>query len=426
MTFSRAIVVVSGLLSVLCVGCGQGDGTETKKSPSAPKNTASDPTVPDFNVAPTSMPAAKLEDRVGKAIDRGIKYLRANQDVETGGVAYIPGNLKTRHPGVTAMAITAFAQSPRKYREEDGPFMRNALNWIASLQKPDGSIYEQDNANYCTSLAVLMFTATGDPKWKPLIDKAVEFIVRTQCNDTNGYKPTDKFFGGVGYGTDERPDLSNTHFGLEAAHAANLPADHPFFKNAVTFLARNQNLGESNDQVWKLDDGTEIRPGNDGGAIYAPGESKSGIKTLPDGRKVYSSYGSMSYALLKGYIFCGLDRRDPRVKAVAKWCADNFQIDYHPGFEPGPRGDGQFQGLFYYYMALARTMKVLGDVKVTDGAGVEHDWRRTLLEKLLSLQQSDGSFINSKNGRWDESSAVICTAYALLAMQDALGSLAKK
>jgi hypothetical protein len=60
--------------------------------------------------------------------------------------------------------------------------------------------------------------------------------------------------------------------------------------------------------------------GNDGGGFYSPGstagEAKAGFVTLPDGKKIRRSYGSMSYALLKSYAFCKIDRRDPRVRAL--------------------------------------------------------------------------------------------------------------
>ena len=38
--------------------------------------------------------------------------------------------------GSTALAVSAFMKSPRKYTEEDGPFIRNALEYLANLAKP--------------------------------------------------------------------------------------------------------------------------------------------------------------------------------------------------------------------------------------------------------------------------------------------------
>ena len=65
--------------------------------------------------------------------------------------------------------------------------------------------------------------------------------------------------------------------------------------------------------------GTDVRSGDDGGSGYAPGESKAGFLELGDGTKIPRSYGSMTYALLKGYLFAGLPKDDPRVEAAWKW-----------------------------------------------------------------------------------------------------------
>jgi squalene-hopene/tetraprenyl-beta-curcumene cyclase len=372
-------------------------------------------------------PAAELQGKAQAAIDKAIAYIRKNQDATTGAVAYVPGKPETRHPAVTAMAVTGHLRNPARQAAEDAPFAPQALEWIASLQKPDGAIFEHENANYCTTLAVSMFAATKDAKWKPVIDKAMEFVIRSQAAEEIGFKPGDRYYGGVGYGKDStKRDLSNTQFALDAANAAGLPQDHPFFKRAQTFLARTQNHGETNDQVWKQDDGSEVRPGNDGGAIYAPGESKPGIEVLPDGRKVFRSYGSMSYALLKSYVFSGLDRRDPRVRAVARWCTDHFELEFNPGFEPGAKGTDQYQGLYYYYLSMAKALRVWGESRITDQDGATHDWRTALLEKLVAEQQGDGSYVNEKAGRWQEDSPVICTCYAILALEECLAATPAK
>src|SRR5258706_4295718 len=43
------------------------------------------------------------------------------------------------------------------------------------------------------------------------------------------------------------------------------------------------------------------------------------FRSLPDGRKVARSYGSMSYALLKSFILADLPKDDPRMKACWEW-----------------------------------------------------------------------------------------------------------
>src|SRR5204862_67056 len=58
----------------------------------------------------------------------------------------------------------------------------------------------------------------------------------------------DPRFGGVGYGAQDRPDLSNTQFFVDALMAAGVAKDDPAVQRALTFVSRCQNLpGESND-----------------------------------------------------------------------------------------------------------------------------------------------------------------------------------
>ncbi|HGY91669.1 MAG TPA: hypothetical protein ENK43_10915 [Planctomycetes bacterium] len=409
------------LVSCLVVGaCGPEKSDASSSGEASPSSTSGEA----GGTMPTSAPKP-LDKRIKDAIDRGIRVIRSHQDPKTGAVSFArPYDPKMRHPGITALAVLAYLRSPRHYRSEDGPFVRAALEWLASLQKPDGSIFERDSANYVTSIAVMALQESGEARFRPVVEKALDWLVRMQCREDTGYRPGDRFYGGVGYGGDERPDLSNTQFALEAAHEAGLPKDHPFWKRARVFLQRSQNWSETNDQVWKDAEGHEVRPGNDGGAIYFPGESKSGVEVLPDGTRVFRSYGSMSYALLKSYIFTGLDRRDPRVRAVQRWCVAHFDLDRHPGFLPGPKGNEPYQGLYYYYYSMARCLGVLGDRFVASEDGTRHDWPAELAEKLLSLEKH-GVWRNDKNSRWQEGSPVLCTCYAVLALEECLAALKK-
>ncbi len=378
------------------------------------------------DVPAAAEPAAQPKDirkAIEKAVDRGIKFIRTHQDGKTGAVRFIAEAEKTAHPGLTGMALLCYLRSHRGYTSEDGPFVGRALEWLISLQKPDGSIYLHDSAQYCTSVALTAISESGEDRFRAAKQRALDYLVAIQASEDTGYRKGDRFYGGVGYGGDERPDLSNTQFGVEAARSAGLPADHPFFKRAAIFANRTQNHGETNDQKWKLPSGEMAHPGNDGGAMYLPGESKAGIEVLPDGRKVFRSYGSMSYALLKSYIFCDIKRADPRVKAVARWCQENFSLERHPGFIAGEAGDEPWQGLFYYYFSMARALSVYGQGTWTTKAGVKHDWSRELASELISRQIESGAFLNTRSPRWNENAPILCTLYGVLALEECLKAL---
>ena len=364
--------------------------------------------------------------RAASAIDRAIQFLQPYHDKKSGKVGFSPQDpVGSGHPAFSAMAALCYVNSPRRYDvEKDGPIVRNILQWLVSLQNADGSIYDESNANYVTSLALRAFVAAGDPRYQDVIVRARDFLVGLQAREDTGYQPSDRFYGGIGYGSSIRPDLSNAHFAIQAVKDAGLPEDHPFYQRAQRFLERCQNWSETNDLVVKDEDGNEIRPGNDGGGYYAPGESKIGVEVQADGTRVLKSYGSMSYALLKSYVFCGVKKQDPRVKAVVSWCQNHFDLDRHPGFPTDGDGKAAYQGLYYYYLTMAMCLRAYGETEFDLPDGTKVNWAEAMIEKILGLQQADGGWVNEKNGRWQEGSEALCTLYAVMALEECLAALA--
>jgi squalene-hopene/tetraprenyl-beta-curcumene cyclase len=82
-------------------------------------------------------------------------------------------------------------------------------------------------------------------------------------------------------------------------------------------------------------------------------------------------------------------------------------------------GDGGFreehQGIYYYYLLLARTLAAFGDPSLHLESGEEHDWVRELARRLLVLQRPDGAWSNASD-RWWEGEPVLVTSYAMLAL----------
>ncbi|MBI4715785.1 MAG: terpene cyclase/mutase family protein [Nitrospirae bacterium] len=314
------------------------------------------------------------------AVDRGLKFLRSQQS-EDGSWSH--------SVGITALAVNGFMESPRKYTEEDGPFMRKPLEYIAGNAKPDGAIYDQGLEVYNTSVCLVALKKSGNPKYRKTVEKAQSYLVKVQSDEGEGYTKKDKFYGGIGYGMDERPDLSNLQWALEALKSSDLPANAPTWENAIRFVQRTQNRSESNDQTWAV---------NDGGFVYYPGNSKAG------GTR---SYGSMTYAGLLSFIYANVDRDDPRVQAAYRWIREHYTVEENPQM-----GD---QGLYYYYHTFAKGLRAYGEPVVVDADGVRHNWREDLVRKLSALQREDGSWFN-RNGRWWESDKNLVTSYTVLSL----------
>lgn len=328
------------------------------------------------------------EDPVAQAksaIDRGLRWLRSAQqkDGSYGG-----------HLGVTALVVTAMAKSHREYREEDGPFMRDAIAYIRQAARPDGSIthgggYEM----YTTALSIIALKSLEDPRNDAIVQKAQAWMKAQQTVEHNGYRPEDKFYGGFGYGSSLRPDLSNTQYAIEALRLAGLTASDPVFVKALKFVERIQNRTESNDQPGA---------GDDGGFAYYPGYSFS-----PSGG--WTSTGSMSYAGIKAFLFMDIDKNDPRVQAAVKWALQNYTLDENP--------DMGANGYYYYVDVFAKTWATMGLQTVVTPDGVSHDWFRELVAKLVAAQTPEGYWVNTRSGRFWEDRPELATAHAVLALE---------
>ncbi len=348
--------------------------------------------------APKEKPAAKppsLDSQAKAAMDRGLKFLHSKLG---------PDGSWGKNPGITGIVTLAILKSGRGYSMQD-PFVRRPVEYLVRLQKTDGGIYEQELSNYTTSVAVQVLVATKDPKFKDAIAKARAYLLGSQLDGGEGYESSDPGYGGQGYGSSLRPDLSNTQMWADAMRElekAGLEKDSEAWKKTVIFAAHCQNLSETNDT-------RSFAPSDDGGATYSPFESKAYEVTLPDGRKGLRSYGSMTYAFLKTMIYADVKKDDPRVQAAYDWIRKHYSVDENPEL-------GQ-EGLFYYYHTMAKALKAIGDPALVDDKGVSHDWRADLTKKILSLQDADGSWVN-KNMRWWENDPVLVTAYAVLTLEE--------
>ncbi|OUU20717.1 MAG: hypothetical protein CBC13_10155 [Planctomycetia bacterium TMED53] len=350
------------------------------------------------------------------SIDRGANWLIDNQRAD-GSWGSMAGD-----PGITGMVIKALADTPRAYREKDGPFITSAIKSLLDQQQEDGGVYVpgQGLMNYKTSIAILALTALDQGRPEPMYTDAVakmrDYVSGLQCAENSSPIPYDRMahtgsYGGIGYGSDRRPDLSNTQLAMEALQAAGLAEDSDVWKRAAVFVSRCQNRKSSNDVL----DGVKKSSSEDGGFFYHPDESKAGKKTDAAGAVTFSSYGSMTYAAVKSLIYAGLEKDDPRVKAAVDWMGNHWTVTENPGMAT-PEQPARGQTGYYYYLAvMARALEVLGQKELVDASGVSHDWAREIAAELVKRQSKDGSWMNPVD-RWWEGDPILATAYALQAL----------
>ncbi len=366
-----------------------------------------------LNVTAAEQRYLSLKNEIAQSIARGNTWLLKKQS--EGGYWDDPGL-----PAFTALALTALVRDPSINGSESGitPAAQRAYTWLTSQQKENGGIYNRGLAVYNSATSLTALASAPDRLFDLEIVKVRRYLIENQWDIGEAGVADNPNDGGIGYGSsDDHTDMSNTYLALEAlALSDNVIEDSEFqgepdldWDAALTFLSRSQNLRATNDQDWASDDTS-----NRGGFIYTPGSSKAGTEVTEEGKTALRSYGSISYAGLLSLIYAQLDAADPRVVAVKDWLGKNYTLDENPNMGA--------EGLYYYYQVMAKALNAAGIDKLVLADGSLADWRQDLGGKLLSIQRSDGSWVND-NGRWMESNPVLVTAYTVMALEEIYRSI---
>ncbi len=345
----------------------------------------------------------QLQEKLNQTASKGVSFL-----MEKGRNATDGSFSKELSPAVTALCVSALVRNGIPVGNAK---VQQSLSFLESLVREDGGIYANKSnlRNYETSVSLIAFHQCNvDGKYDTILDRGSKFLKGIQWDEDEGHGIESNHHGGQGYGSHQRPDLSNTSFfidqlkELEDEDMQNSDA----VRKAVVFTSRCQNMASP----FNAAEFTEHIPEGDvGSMIYSAvgkGETKAAaLPNTPAGG--LRGYASMTYAGLKTFLYAGMDRDDIRVRAAMDWISRHYDLDSNPGM-------GQ-QGLYYYYHVFGKTMLAVGEPTLTDHEGVEHNWRYDLVTKLASLQKEDGSWTNEQD-RWYEGDPNLVTAYSLLAI----------
>jgi squalene-hopene/tetraprenyl-beta-curcumene cyclase len=335
-------------------------------------------------------------------VDKAIAYFRKTQSPDGSWDG-------KQNPGITGIVVTGLLGTGKVSNKD--PMIEKALKYIESLIDPKSGHIAGKGAkngllNYVTSVNVQALVAADRQSYKAVIGDASKFLRKLQWDEDEGKTPDNDFYGGAGYDSKSRPDLSNTQMFLDALVAAGVPKDDPAFKRAMIFVSRCQNFkSEHNDRPWS----GKI---NDGSFIYTAalgGDTKAAEK--PDPEAGLPGYGSMTYAGIKSLIYCGVSTKDERVQKAIAWLRKYYSIDTNPGM---PKVRSHW-GLYYYYHTMAKCLDLLGDDRFVDAKGVAHDWRAEISAALARHQRDDGSWVNDA-GNWMEGNPRLVSGYALMTL----------
>ena len=337
--------------------------------------------------------AASIED----SIARGADYLLSKQN-EAGFWS------DRQMPALTALPVWALAgvtgseELRVKNEELRKAAIKKGVDYVLSTQRDDGGFYipkpgrgGSGLGNYNTSVCLSALFDTGIAPTEAML-KAREYIASSQLVGD------DTMAGGFGYDKISRrryADLSNTGYALSA-----------MAKTAA--LEEHRTTGKRVDLDWDkaiaFVENLMKKEGPDaGGAAYNDRTPQAGSETNATGKVALRAYGSMTYAAVLSMCAAKLDRGDPRVRQSLEYMTKNWSVDENPGM-----GN---QGLYYFYDIMARALSAAGVDKVG-----EHEWKKELSAKMISLQKADGSWSNDNNRFW-EADPVLCTSFAMLVLE---------
>lgn len=321
--------------------------------------------------APTS--DDRLVEEVRTAIERGIAYLKKEQrngnweDLVFGEIAGLKG-------GVTSLATLALLTSGVKPGD---PVVDRALQFLKDLDA---------DKTYVVALQTMVLAETRDPRYLPKIQKNVEWLQKTAV-----YR--DGKLTGWSYPAKQLADNSNTQYallGLYAAKTAGVRIDDKLWKEIQDFYTR-----------------TQLPDGNRGGywTYYYPGDpAKSFTMTVAGACGLYIANMGLDHSEQQlnettGVAErCGIYSENTPLAKGMRWIALNFN------FMEG-------KSYFYNFYGIERLGRLSGQRFIG-----RIDWYREGCQKLVRMQQPDGSFSlgAEKRGTIDAGQSIITTSFALL------------
>jgi squalene-hopene/tetraprenyl-beta-curcumene cyclase len=348
------------------------------------------------------------------AIDRAVAWLKGRQHED--GFWSSP-----QWPALTGLSVWALSLSEGT---RDTEAVRRGVDFLLSTAHPDGSIFVKPDenrrggglSNYNTAISMVGLHLSGIEEARPYVLRARRFVAAAQ------HLAGDVHHGGFGYDamTDRSyADLSNTFIAIEGMA---LTQDIEDFRTdgepvdfdreaAIEFISSIQNRRESNPAEWVSD-----HPEDAGGFAYRPDDSRGLVRQTADGKEAFRTFGSMTYAGMLSLIYADVDRDDPRVRSAFEWSRRNWTVS-----ENVPAGQ---EGFFYFINVLTKAMAAFGEDIFTHENGEEINWRVDVINELTRRQRIDengnGFWLNDDNRYW-EGDPVLVTAYALIALQVALG-----
>jgi len=367
--------------------------------------------------APQDDVAQKLTETYASAAE----WILGQQDA-SGAWKQGQGDKATASPAFTGLIVTALGGAPKSLKEKYKPAVDKGIGYLLSKINADGSVGEGPTGTfvktYATGIALMAFASVERT------DKVANAIRGAHAYMKQNQLKEGKDAGGMGYGDDQGggrkaiANLSTTGFAAEGLHQSGLPQDDEFWKLVVKYVRKCQNNSETNNDPEFV---AELKSkglvvGDDGSLYYStvadPKAQKVGTKKVADKESI-AGYGSMTYDGIKTYLYAGLKKDAPEVKAAVDWVRKNYSVEFHPGFPFDAAKRQHLRGLYHYYLVMSRALDALGENPFETFDGKKHDWAREIAGQLVT-QVKESKMWQNDNSAWFEGDPLLTTSYVLV------------
>jgi hypothetical protein len=326
---------------------------------------------------------AELVEKVKKSIDRGVGYLKNNQQKDGDWEGVVLGNIVGLKGGATSLATLALLNCGLK---ADDPTVAKALNYLRGLT-PDKT--------YVVALQTMVFAEARQAKDLPKIAANVKWF-----QDKAIYR--EGRLEGWSYPANAIADNSNTQYallGLYAAKTAGVKVDEKLWRDILEYYTRTQRQDPRNNGggYWTYHNAGDVSSsftmtvGGACGLLIANMGLDKSEQQLNEGTGVAAKCGQYSEndALAKGMF----------------WVGRNFNFMEGKSF-------------FYNFYGIERLGRLSGQRFLG-----KIDWYREGCERLVGfgkfagMQELDGSFDTrggERRGSIDAGQPIITTSFALL------------
>jgi Domain of unknown function (DUF4159) len=312
-----------------------------------------------------AQPREPLVEQVRKAIERGVQFLR-DQEEGQGNWEHVNPASGANPGGWTALALLALLNAGVK---PDDPLIERGLQYLRQL-KP--------GKTYVVGLQTMVFAEAGLPQDRERIQRNVDWLIAARVTDGGQLR------GWTYTMSRSLPDNSNTQYALLGLHAGQQAGAHiqpAIWREIRDYYVRTQQP----DHGWIYN---PALPGT-GTSLTMTVAGLSGLiiagQELNEGRQQLNHDGSA--------VNCGVYPEDRSLANALAWVGRHFRIELP-------------SHTFYSLYGIERAGRLSGQRFLG-----EHDWYRRGCTYLVQTQKDNGSWVEYRS---HGTGPPVTTSFALL------------